>query len=138
MAANSTSIVPVTEGDEMSESKAEATESAPASAESAEQDAADQEAAEQATTASVLATIAGRSEEAVRKVYGDLSENPRMQDAKERLGKASNSVLAQLNIASQDDLSALRDEIARLEQRLAVPEKAVGSGSKTRKDAPSA
>jgi hypothetical protein len=61
-----------------------------------------------------------------------------MQDAKERFGKASNTVLAQLNIASQDDLSALRDEIARLEQRLAAVEQAVGSGSKPRKDAPSA
>jgi hypothetical protein len=132
MAANSTSIVPVTEGDEMPESQTEATESAPASDEPVEQEGPDK-----ATTASLLTTLAGRSEEAVKKVYGDLSENPRMQDAKERLGKASQSVLAQLNIASQDDLSGLRDEIARLEQRLAVLEKAVASGSKTRKDAPS-
>lgn len=86
---------------------------------------------------SLLTTLAGRSEEAVKKVYGDLSENPRMQDAKERLGKASHSVLTQLHVASQDDLSALRDEIARLEQRLAVLEKAVASGSQVRKDAPS-
>lgn len=116
----------------MPESQTEVTESAPESDESAEQ-----EAPEKATTASLLATLAGRSEEAVKKVYGDLSDNPRMQDAKERLGKASHSVLSQLNIASQDDLSALRDELARLEQRLAVLEKAVASGSRTRKDAPS-
>lgn len=117
----------------MPESQTEVTESPPESDESAEQ-----ETSEKATTASLLATLAGRSEEAVKKVYGDLSENPRMQDAKERLGKASHSVLAQLNIASQDDLSALRDEIARLEQRLAVLERAIATGSETRKDAPGA
>lgn len=117
----------------MPESQTEATESPPEPDQSAEQ-----VASEKAMTASLLATLAGRSEEAVKKVYGDLSENPRMQDAKERLGKASHSVLGQLNIASQDDLSALRDEIARLEQRLAVLEKAVPTASDTRKDAPGA
>ena len=117
----------------MPESETTATDSPPEPDETAAE-----EADEKATTSSLLGTLAGRSEEAVKKVYGDLSENPRMQDAKERLGKASHSVLAQLNIASQDDLSALRDEIARLEQRLAVLEKAVASGSKTRKDTPGA
>jgi hypothetical protein len=112
----------------MTESQPEATETAPEAEETAEEAAAKE---------SLLTTLAGRSEEAVRKVYGDLSDNPRMQDAKDRLGKASHSVLAQLHIASQDDLSALRDEVARLEQRLAVLEKAVASGSKGRKDAPS-
>jgi polyhydroxyalkanoate synthesis regulator phasin len=127
---NSTSIVRVTEGDEMPESQSKATDAAPEPEEPAAEEAQAKD--------SLLTTIAGRSEEAVRKVYGDLSENPRMQDAKERLGKASHSVLTQLGIASQDDLSALRDEVARLEQRLAVLEKAVASGSKARKDAPSA
>lgn len=112
----------------MSESQPEA-ETAPEPEEPAAEEAQAKE--------SLLTTLAGRSEEAVKKVYGDLSENPRMHDAMERLGKASNSVLTQLHIASQDDLSALRDEVARLEQRLAVLEKAVASGSKARKDAPS-
>lgn len=114
----------------MPESETEVTEGGPPTDESLTQEDADK-----ATTASLLGTLAGRSEEAVKKVYGELSENPRMQDARDRLGKVSHSVLTQLNIASQDDLSALRDEIARLEQRLAVLEKAVATGSKTRKDA---
>ena len=113
----------------MPESETGVTETSPAA-----DDSVTEEEAEKATTASLLGTIAGRSEEAVKKVYGDLSENPRMQEAKDRLGKASHSVLTQLNIASQDDLSALRDEVARLEQRLAVLEKAVATGGKARKD----
>jgi hypothetical protein len=128
-AVNSTSIVLVTEGDQMTESQTNATESAPEQEEQAAEEAPAKE--------SLLTTLAGRSEEAVKKVYGDLSENPRMQEALDRLGKASHTVLNQLHIATQDELSALRDEVARLEQRLAVLEKAVASGSKARKDAPS-
>ncbi len=87
--------------------------------------------ADRSIAASLLGTIAGRSEEAVKRVVGDLSENPRMQEAKERIGNASHSVLTQLNIASQDDVAALKDEIARLEQRLAVLEKSLATRSRS-------
>ena len=112
----------------MSESETEATQGAPASGEQEPKQDGDK------STGSLLGTLAERSEEAVKKVYGELSDNPRMQDAKDRLGKASHTVLAQLNVASQDDVSALRDEVARLEQRLAVLEQKFESGSKTGKD----
>jgi BMFP domain-containing protein YqiC len=74
---------------------------------------------------SLIVALAGRGEETAKRVYGELSDNPRMQDARERLGKVSHSVLSQLNIASRDEIEALREDNARLEQRLAALEKRV-------------
>lgn len=72
----------------------------------------------EAGVSSLLALIAERGEEAVKRVYGELSENPRMQDARGKLEKLSRTALQQLGIAPLDELNALRGQVGKLEARV--------------------
>jgi hypothetical protein len=83
----------------------------------------------EAASSSVLAELAGRGEEAVKRMYGELSDNPRMQDVRQRLDKVQHSVLSQLRIATMDDIEALRKELSLLEQRLSALEQASATDS---------
>ena len=77
----------------------------------------------------VLGRLAGRGEEALRRLYDELDRNARTHEALERLleargrlDKVQRSVLHQLNLAPADEVEKLRKEIARLERRLAKVE----------------
>jgi ubiquinone biosynthesis protein UbiJ len=81
-------------------------------------------AEEEKTTTSLLGTLAERGEEAFKRSLRELNDNPRMQDARDRLGKMQHTALNQLNIASLEEVETLRKDVAALEQRLAALEEA--------------
>ena len=60
--------------------------------------------------------------DALRRIASEIDKNPRFNDARGRLDRIEKSVLNRLNIASLEDVAALREEVASLEARLAKAE----------------
>lgn len=83
---------------------------------------------EQDEAKGVIERLAGRGEEALRRLASELDKNPRLHGAIGRLERIEKSVLNRLNIASLDEVAELREQVARLEQRLAEAEAARGGG----------
>jgi polyhydroxyalkanoate synthesis regulator phasin len=70
--------------------------------------------------------LAGRGEEAVTRLVEELSKNPRVTDAldrvmgaKGRIDQSARGAVAQVGLAAADELKELRKQIERLERRLA-------------------
>ena len=84
-------------------------------------------------TSTTFTKLAERGEGAIKRLGEELDKSPRVSDARDRLLQIEKSVLNRINIASADEADALRQEVARLEERLAKLE-----GGATRKKAPSA
>jgi hypothetical protein len=79
----------------------------------------------------VIERLAGRGEDAFRRLVGEIDKNPRLHDALGRLERIEKSVLNRLNIASLDEVNELREEVARLEKRLAKVETAAARADKS-------
>ena len=74
----------------------------------------------------VVNRLAGRGEEAVTRLVEELSKNPRLtdaldrvMDAKGRIDQSARGAVAQVGLAAADELKELRKQIERLERRLA-------------------
>lgn len=74
----------------------------------------------------VVGKLAGKGEEALTRVMEGLGKNPRVTDAldramgaKGRLDDASRSALSQVGLAAAEEIRELRDQLERLERRLA-------------------
>ena len=74
----------------------------------------------------VVNRLAGRGEEAVTRLVEELSKNPRVTDAldrvmgaKGRIDQSARGAVAQVGLAAADELKELRKQIERLERRLA-------------------
>jgi ubiquinone biosynthesis protein UbiJ len=80
------------------------------------------------TTSSTLGKLAGRGEDALKRLSDELEKNPRAHEAKDRLVKLQRSTLPKLNIAVADEVEELKKEVARLEKRLAKVEKELVRG----------
>jgi DNA topoisomerase I len=70
--------------------------------------------------------LAGRGEEAVTRLVEELSKNPRVtealdrvMDAKGRIDQSARGAVAQVGLAAADELKEVRKQIERLERRLA-------------------
>ncbi len=74
----------------------------------------------------VLGRLAGRGEEAVTRLMDELGRNPRVTDAlgramsaKGKVDETTRKTLAQVGLAAADEIRDLRDQLERLEKRLA-------------------
>ena len=81
----------------------------------------------EASAGGTLERLAGRGEEALKRLSDELEKNPRAHEAKDRLVKLQRSALPKLNIALADEVEELKKEVARLEKRLAKVEKEVAA-----------
>jgi ubiquinone biosynthesis protein UbiJ len=96
----------------------------PASAESAAAEtAASTEPATDEAGGSTLGTLTGKGEEALRLLTEALEKNQRALQAKDRFSKFQRSTMQQLNIALADEVAELKEQVGRLEERLAKLEK---------------
>ena len=80
-------------------------------------------------TGSTIGRLAGRGEEALKRLSDELDKNPRTHEAKDRLVKLQRSTLPKLNIAVADEVEELKKEVARLERRVAKVEKELARGN---------
>ena len=79
-----------------------------------------------------LDRLAVRGQEALKRLSEEMDKNPRMHEAKDRADKVGRSVLHQLNIALADEVEELRQQVAKLEKRLAkVEREATTRGART-------
>lgn len=65
-----------------------------------------------------LERLAGKGDEALRRLAAELERSARLPEARDRLEKIERSVLQRLNVAAADDLEELRARVADLEKRL--------------------
>ncbi|MEO8290661.1 MAG: hypothetical protein ABI649_06660 [Gaiellaceae bacterium] len=77
----------------------------------------------------MVGRLAGRGEEAVTRLVEELGKNPRVTDAldkamsaKGKIDQSARGALAQVGLAAADELKELREQIERLERRLAKVE----------------
>ena len=74
-------------------------------------------------SATLSRRLAGRGEEALRRLSSEIDKNARAQDAKDRLAKLQRTTMQQLGIAPAEEVQELKKEVASLEKRLAKLEK---------------
>jgi hypothetical protein len=77
----------------------------------------------------LLAKVAERGEEAVKRLGEEVDKNERLHEARVRLEDAGRTLLRQLNLAPRDEVEKLRKEVELLQKRLDVMESAAARQS---------